>query len=125
MKNNRIVVDLNKVQYAWTGWCTADGNYRRQSKPTQPTVHGHEFECEAPAIVVYPGFVGAGSQLREETTMLERAFYLGIIDEWIPYTTLQVQANHRLTYTGEKAQSIWKAWCEKQFNKSQKEKGNK
>ena len=118
MKNNRIVVDLNKVQYARTGWCTTDGNYRRQSKPTQPTVHGHEFECEAPAIVAYP-------QLQEETTMLQRAQDLGIIDEWIPYTTLQVQANHRLTYTGEKAQSIWKAWCEKQFNKSQKKKGNK
>jgi hypothetical protein len=52
--------------------------------------------------------------------MLARAVRYRILDVWIPYTTFQVSANHRLTYTGDKAISLWKAWCEKQFNKKKK-----
>jgi hypothetical protein len=117
MKNNKIVVDLNKVSYAWRSWVTTCGNYKRQDRPTAPTVHGHEFDCEAPARLV---FNLQGTEELGVQTMLQRAHDLGILDIWIPCTTLQVQANHRLTYTGEKAGSIWKAWCEKQFNKKEK-----
>ncbi len=109
MKNNRIVVDLNKCQYAWFSWTTANGTYKRWLKPNGPTVHGQEFDCNAPIF---------GST--DFKTMLQAAIELKILDTWIPCITLQVSANHRLTYTGDKAISLWKAWCEKQFNKKKK-----
>lgn len=112
MKNNRIVVDLNKCQYAWNGWCTADGVHKRTHMPLCHTVHGHEFEQEA---IAFPS-----DPLYPNEDMLARAVRYRILDVWIPYTTFQVSANHRLTYTGDKAISLWKAWCEKQFNKKKK-----
>ena len=107
MKNNRIVVDLNKVQYAWQSWVTVCGNYKRTFKPEYPTVHGREFDCNAPA---FGSYTEGGFQ-----TMLHVARAKHLLDIWIPCTTLQLTANHRLTYTGAKAESIWSAWCSKQF----------
>lgn len=114
-KNNRIVVDLSKCQYAWKSWVTTCGNYKRSYKPTQPTVHGCEFDCDAPAFM-------SGLNGESPCTMLDTAISKHLLDTWIPCVTFQVTANHRLTYTGEKAESLWKAWNEKIFNKK---KGNK
>jgi hypothetical protein len=112
-KNNRIVVNLNHCQYAWKSWVTIDGNFKRDLKPESPTVHGYEFDCDAPAYTL----IGD-----PHMTLLERARSLHIIDVWVLCVTFQVSANHRLTYIGEKAESLWKAWNEKIFNKK---KGNK
>ena len=121
MKNNRIVVDLNKVQYAWKSWITLCGNYKRQFKPTEPTVHGQEFDCDAPSIRLVKVIGKDGIHFDNlECTLLERASHLKILDEWIPCVTFQITANHRLTYTGEKAEALWSAWNEKIFNKKGK-----
>jgi hypothetical protein len=104
--DNRIVVDLNKVAYAWRGYVTLCGNFKRYRKP-EYTVHGQEFVIDN---LVYMG----------DETLLDRAKRLQLLDTWIPYTTLQLSNYHSLTYTGEKAESIWKAWCEKIFNKKGK-----
>lgn len=104
MKNNRVVFDLNKIQYAYFGYENQWGN-KVPIKPTIPTSRGQQFNPEA---TVH----GWG-----HTTMLEYATRYNLLDVWIPYIVLQVTANHRLIYTGDKAVSIWKTWCEKQFNK--------
>jgi hypothetical protein len=54
--------------------------------------------------------------------MLEEASRKRLLDTWIPCVTFQVTANHRLTYTGDKAMSLWKAWNERVFNKKGKKK---
>ncbi len=108
MKNNKIVIDINKVQYAWRSWETRSG-YKRKEKPTKPTVHGQEFDCDAPAY--------AGLLTGIVRTMLERAVSLGILDTWTPCTTFEFAANHRVIFTGDKAEVMWKAWNEKIFNK--------
>jgi hypothetical protein len=125
MKNNKIVVDLNKCQYAWRSWVTLCGNYKRSSKPTEPTVHGQEFDCDAPAFgsiefTMADFIVPKTITMPTTETLYQRAKRRKLLDTWIPCVTLQVTANHRLTYTGDKAESIWKAWCEKQFNKKGK-----
>lgn len=104
--NNRIVIDLSKVTHAWKGWVTQDGNHRRVFRPNY-TVNGVDFDSAAKVF---------GSN----ETMLDRAVKLMIIDVWIPYTTFQLSNNHSLTYTGDKAQSLWKAWNERIFNKKGK-----
>ena len=115
MKKNRIVVDLSKCQYAWHSWVTTCGNYKRAFKPEFPTVHGHEFDCDAPAFM-------SGLSSLTPVTMLEEASRKRLLDTWIPCVTFQVTANHRLTYTGDKAMSLWKAWNERVFNKKGKKK---
>ncbi len=117
MKNNRIVLDLNKCQYAWRSWVTACGNYKRAEKPTGPTVHGQEFDVQSVAFPYIPS-----SFFLNDETMLERAKRVGILDTWIPCVTFQLTANHRLTYTGDKAEAMWKAWCERIFYKGKQSK---
>ena len=109
--NNKVIIDLTKCSYAWQSWVTECGNYKRTSKPEQPTVHGQEFDCDAPAYCC-----------DSPMTMLDRAQYIGILDDWIPCVTFQIMANHRLTFTGEKAEALWKKWCDMQFNKKNKTK---
>jgi hypothetical protein len=111
---------LNKCQYAWHGWCDINWQYRRQWRPTQPTVNGLEFDVDAPAYNDPPVMIYESETKCRPETLLEKALRLKILDKWIPYTIFQVSANHRLTYTGDKAISLWKAWCEKQFNKKKK-----
>jgi hypothetical protein len=50
---------------------------------------------------------------------------LGIYDIWTPVLYLQLTANHSLSYTGEKAQSVWKAWQAYVFGGKGKAKAKK
>jgi hypothetical protein len=106
MNTNRTVVDLNKVQYA-------DFFYRNQygmirySKPLH-TAYGSPLSDDiyAPEVNGWP---------RE--SMLARAKRRKLLDVWTPQLVLVLQANKSLTYTGKKAQSIYKEWCAKIFKK--------
>ena len=77
----------------------------RHVKPSVPTVHGlwfttdeHVFGCE-------------------ESTMLEYATENKLLDVWTPELRLKITANTWLTYTGDKAISLYKAYRERIFNK--------
>lgn len=104
--NNRIVVDLNKVQYAWYGYRNQH-NQKIPVKPISHTVNGLTFTCD-------------DMHISGICSMLEYAKQNNLLDVWEPYVEFQIQANHRLTYTGDKAVSMWKAWNEKIFNKKKK-----
>jgi hypothetical protein len=97
-KDNRIVVDLGKVQFARFFYTNQYNNFRN-TLPAWPTVRNSELKG------VWDTF---------------RAGILGLIDEWYPCTLLKLQANHSLTYTGEKAKSIWKEWNRRIFNQKRK-----
>lgn len=111
--NQRTVLDLGKVAYANFFWrSTRQGiTHTVPLKPRFPTYDGLVIpkdikriqpECE-------------GEMLNE--TMLEYAKRMHLVDNWIPVVKLQLTNSHTLEYTGEKAQSIWKAWNERQFKK--------
>lgn len=104
--SNRTVVDLGKVQYASFFWCNQYG-IQFYIKPKGPTVRGELVGNEmAHYHTDYPG-----------ETMLERAKRLDILDRWRSVCLLQLTANHRIMYTGNKAKSIWKEWNKRIFNR--------
>lgn len=105
--NNRVVLDLGKCSYAWTGWITANGNSKRQFKPITPTINGQQFDANV--------YLFGSHKL-----LIDVAYERGMLDIWIPYTTFQLSNNHSLTYIGDKAVSMMKAWNERIFNKQKK-----
>lgn len=116
--NNKVILDISKCTHAWSGWITTCGNYRRRLKPKQSTVHGQEFDEEAPAMCVENQM----NPREKYVTMFDLADENGMLDIWIPYATFQLSNNHSLTYTGDKALSMMAAWKERIFNKGKKER---
>jgi len=106
MNTNRIVVDLNKVQYAYFFYKNQCGIIRH-TKPHN-TVNGSPVSDDvyAPEVNDWP---------RE--SMLARAKRRKLLDIWTPNLVLILQANKSLTYTNKKAQSIYKEWCAKIYKK--------
>lgn len=104
IKNNRIVVDLNKVVWANLIWSNGKGNTREQI-PSHPyfSVNGMVYSIHD----IFKG-TNAGEYCKKHN----------LIDVWTPELTLQLGANHRLVYTGTKALSIWEAWKAKIFGGS-------
>lgn len=108
--NNRIIIDLNKAMYAKFGYRNQHGTYCSLKPPF--TVNGTRFHpCD-----IVPVFNRTTSEWITATA-LEAAEHFGCVDIWTPECTIQLMANHSLTYTGEKAKSIWAEWCRRQFNK--------
>lgn len=108
-QNNKIVIDLSKVQWAYTGYQNQYGD--RRDSLIYPSSHGVGFFGNelAPRLANYPN-----------ETLLQRAARLGVLDLWIPFTKFQLSANHCLIYTGTKAQQMWKAWNTRIFSKQSK-----
>lgn len=92
MTTNHTILDLNKVQHASFGYVNQYGHKRR---------------------------------LRPRATFLnqtvpvpkDKPYLSAKLDKWFPVVSFQLTANHCLTYTGDKAVAMWKAWQEKIFNK--------
>lgn len=113
INNNRLIVDLSKVQYA-NFYYTNQYGVRRVVRPTTATVRG-EYINDKGFALFHPDY--------PKETCIDRAVRLGIVDRWIPTCLLKLQANCCLIYTGDKAISIYKAFCERQFNKPKSKKG--
>ena len=82
--------------------------------PKNPTVFG-EVVSESDYFRAIPG-----CKETYKETMLEAARRLHLIDKWIVVTRFQFANTHAIEYTGDKAQTMWKAWNEKIFNKKKK-----
>ena len=108
LNHNRIMLDLNKVQYARFQYRNQFGD-ACSIKPPFPTSRSVKFN---PFNTVF----------KSGLTMEEYAIKHNLLDIWTPEVYLQLQANHSLTYTGQRAVSIWKEWCARQFNKKGKKK---
>jgi len=53
-------------------------------------------------------------------TELERGIRLRLVDVWKECVIFQLSANHSITYTGERAAVMWKAWSTFIYKKQQK-----
>ena len=103
--NNKILIDLNKVQWASLIYRNQEG-ITRSEKPKHPSAHGTTFDADAYA---YP------HHDYPKETMIERARRLDILDVWTPILIIQLSSNHSLRYSGKQALSLWKAWQGKIF----------
>lgn len=109
-KDNKILVDINKCQWA-------KFYYRNQYGQTSPvlpmfqSVRGEYVSSKDLALFhpLYPG-----------ESMLERAYRLELIDSWQPEITFKLTANECLVYTGDKAISMNELWKAKIFGKKKK-----
>jgi hypothetical protein len=113
-RDNRIVVDLNKVQWARYYYTNQHGESRNHDPRSYTSYYGKIYsDTELAAFLPqYPG-----------ETMLERYKRRGIdADVWVPMLCLKVTANTTLIYTGEKATALWKAWGERIFNNKKDKK---
>lgn len=106
-----LVIDLTKCQWATLCYMTKD-NYTSTCCPTWPTVHGKSFNMGT-------------KHFSEDCTLLEYAIKNKLIDIWFPICTFQLSANHTVTYTGDKAITMYDAWKAKIFSQALKKKGKK
>jgi hypothetical protein len=107
-KDNRIVVDISKCQYARFFYRNQYGD-TVNILPNKPTVNAMLFD---------PDGIRFSSSLNEpKESMMSYAYRRNLLDIWIPELRLQVQANHSLIYTGDKAVSLWKEWNKRIFKK--------
>lgn len=114
-QNNRIVCDLNKVQWAEFSYINQHG-HKTFFKPVRYSVYGVTYDKDELALyhADYP-----------KETVIQRATRLGILDVWTPQIILKFSANETLVYTGEKAISIHKTWCAKIYGKSNRKSTKK
>lgn len=110
-QNNRIVVNLNKVTHARLRWRVTNVGYEsyRDIYLESFTIYGQSYSLND---TVY----------NSERTVLTVARERGMLDKWERILELQLSNNHSLIYTGDKALSLWKAWCAKQFGKDKEKK---
>jgi len=105
--NNGVVLDITKVQWASFYWKNQWGD-NREKNPKTVTVHNSPVGEHENALV-YDGtkmvIVNAIALANEYK----------IKDVWTPYCKFQLSSNHTITYSGEKALSLWKAWQTKIF----------
>lgn len=106
-RNNHIVVDLNKVQYAKFYYINQYGNIR-YTMPAFSTVRNEIVNDEIMA-AFHPEHPGE--------TIHARAKRLNLVDVWGVQLVMKLQANSSLIFTGEKAKSLWKAWKAKHYGK--------
>jgi hypothetical protein len=106
MKDNRIVVDLSKVQWARYGYRNQHGNWR-DLLLVQPTVNNQYFAASDKLFM----------SDNQPITLIDYARDHKLLDIWTPELRLKVTANCILTYTGDKATSLWKEWNRRIFKK--------
>jgi len=100
---NRIIVDITKAQWARLWYKNQHGDCVN-IRPKEPTVFAQPIQSNAHVF---------GSQL----SMLEYATREKLLDVWTPVCRFKLTAHECLDYTGEKAVTLYKAWCERIFKK--------
>jgi len=108
-RDNRIVVDLRKVQWARYYYRNQHSD-TRDVKPSTITYYNISMsELASTEALFHPDNPGE--------SLLDRYRRRGhFCDDWQPELCLKVTANTTLIYTGNKATSLWKAWQERIFN---------
>lgn len=110
--DNERVVNLRAVQWAKLFWVN-QYNQEVNSKPKLPT-----YRLKPMSRTDY--LVAVEGMPRE--TEYERASRLSMLDEWLPVCYLKMSASNIIKFTGDRALSIYKAYCAKQFSSNVKKK---
>lgn len=103
-QNNRIILDLNKAQWARFYYENQHGD-KRNLKPTSPTVYNTYIDINNTPV---------GQPTK---TMIVYAKEQKLLDVWTPCVVFKLTAHECLKYKGDKAVSLYEAWKEKIFNR--------
>lgn len=107
-KDNRIVVDLRKCQAARFYYRNQWGDVRNVLP--QGNTYNNQKIADGTMALYHPDYPN-----ETLTSRIHRRG--GGPDIWVPEAWFKLSANHCLTYTGDKAISIYGKWCEQVFNK--------
>lgn len=108
------IISIDKIIAAKLTYINQHNNFSLHRKPSVPTVHG---------TIIPDGYAAYHADYPFETA-LERASRLDIIDHWLPNLYIRMQGGVRLTFTGDRAISIWEAYKAREFSsKSKQQKG--
>lgn len=108
-RDNRIILDLSKCQYARFYYRNQHGDTRNiLPAPQYMSVRGCDIEKTASSFP-HPDY--------PYESMYDRAKRLGLLEHWTPEVFFKVTANAGVIFTGDKAMSMYAAWNEKIFNK--------
>jgi len=106
-RDNRIVLDLAKVQWARFYYRNQHG----QTRDTKP--NKDHFTCNE---VIYKKDANVYAAFHPDypcESMWERALRLDMVDKWTPEVFFKVTANAGIIFTGEKAISTYALWQSK------------
>src|SRR6266702_7886812 len=98
--NNSTILSFSHVQYGTRYYVN---QYGQQSShiPVNPTVRA-QYVLAINLAYHHPDYPGESEYHRAER--------LQLLDIWREVVTFQLSANYTITYTGERAATIWKAW---------------
>ena len=111
-RNNRTILELSKVQHGILYYVNQEGLVSNYLFKT-PSVRGRTVS-DAEMAYPHPDYPG-------ETT-LARAKRLNVLDVWTPVCKFQLTANHNIEFTGDKALTMYDAWCARIFGKKKGKK---
>jgi len=112
-RDNRIIVDLRKVQYARFYYRNQHSD-TRDIKPSTITYYNISIdELASTQALFHPD--------NPDESLLDRYRRRGhFCDNWVPELLLKLTANCCLIYTGDKAVALHKEWNAKIFGKGKK-----
>lgn len=110
LTTNKTILDLRKVQHGTLWWVNQHGEHLSYC-PGYTTWHCKEISDVEKALF-HPDY--------PDESMLKRAKRLGYTDVWKLVVYFQLTANHRITYTDDKASDMWKAWNAYVFAKNKR-----
>lgn len=103
ISNNRIVVDLKKVQFANFYWRNQYNQIAHGPKPTTPSIRCVPYKDD-------------DKIFGTDKNLIDVAKERGYLDVWTAEVYLRLSTKSDLTFTGAKAFSIWKIWKARVFN---------
>lgn len=104
----KTTIDISKASFASFGYVNKEGCIKVQM-PTCYTVHGVPISNDAWAYPLMKDFPFESPR--------ERARRLDILDTWTPIVIFHFNSRQTVTYKGDKAESLWRAWNAKVFGK--------
>lgn len=104
-RDNKIIVDLSKVQHARFGYKNQYGQW----SDTKP-----EYSLRGSPI---SGNEMCYDKNLELVNAINYTIKKNLVDIWHPVVILKLTANESLEYTGDRAISIYKEFCGRVFNK--------
>ena len=107
INDNHRVVDLRKVQWASRCYVNQFGETVHK-RPSKYSIHGVSISPNEPALY-HPSF--------PDESCKQRASRLGILDRWIFVCHVKLSAGRCLTYSGQKAISIYRDWNRRIFGR--------
>lgn len=117
--NNKVVIDLKKVQHGRQYW-KDQWNNSRGYPPEKEALYIYGMKQGNPDQAAFPVV-----ENHSKETLRQRAKRCNAESQWVVHVAFELAANHRVVFSGTKAALMWKAWNAYIFAKRDKQKSKK